>query len=113
MKAYLLLSLFFICLLFSCNPEETLPLPEFSLQDDYYLIGVFLTFNNVSQETNYQWDFGNGQTSDLREPYIAYTEPGLHTITLTGGSTAQARVLQQEVKIGHCKIYEIHLFSFI
>lgn len=114
MKTNLLLSLFISCLLMSCNPEEVIPLPEFSLVDDYYLVGEPLQFSHVSQETNYQWDFGNGETSNLREPFpISYAQPGIYTITLTIGPSAQARVVQQEVRVGHRRIYEVQLLSFI
>ncbi len=41
--------------------------------------------NNSIPDTGlaYQWDFGNGHTSSLKNPTAAYTHPGLYTVTLT------------------------------
>jgi hypothetical protein len=114
MKHSLLLSFLILTFISACNTEETPPMPEFVLQDEYYIVGEPLRFTHVSQETNYHWDFGNGQTSNLREPSnISYDEPGIYTITLTIGPSPQARVVQQEVSIGKFMYYEVQLLNFV
>ncbi len=41
------------------------------------------TFNNTTSTLNFLWDFGNGQTSTLRDPSFVYTDPGNYVITLS------------------------------
>ncbi len=41
------------------------------------------TVNNTALTINYLWDFGNGQTSTLRNPVYRYTAPGNYTIRLS------------------------------
>lgn len=43
-------------------------------------------FTNLSQQAdNYQWDFGNGQTSNEQNPVHTYLQSGDYTVTLTAG----------------------------
>jgi gliding motility-associated-like protein len=37
----------------------------------------------VAEGTNWQWDFGDGTTSDLENPTHTYATPGTYTVTLT------------------------------
>ncbi|MBN2486101.1 MAG: PKD domain-containing protein [Bacteroidales bacterium] len=39
--------------------------------------------NSSSNGENFLWDFGNGQTSTLRNPSTNYTKPGIYNISLT------------------------------
>ncbi|HMK02833.1 MAG TPA: PKD domain-containing protein [Ferruginibacter sp.] len=41
------------------------------------------TINNTATTLNYLWDFGNGQTSTLRDPVYSYTLPGTYTVSLS------------------------------
>ena len=41
------------------------------------------TINNTASNLNYLWDFGNGQTSTLRNPVYSYPAPGTYTISLS------------------------------
>jgi len=43
--------------------------------------------------TQYQWDFGDGQTSPIAEPMHAYAQPGTYraTVTVHAGKSAQHR----------------------
>lgn len=48
-----------------------------------------VNFNgNGFQTDNYQWDFGNGQTSNLENPQITYTQPGTYFVSLFGRDTS-------------------------
>jgi hypothetical protein len=58
-----------------------------------------LTVNFTDQSTNYPdtwlWDFGDGGTSDLPDPFHIYTVPGIYTVTLSvsnaGGSDTEIK----------------------
>jgi len=41
------------------------------------------TVNNTTTSLNYLWDFGNGQTSTIRNPVYSYPSPGTYTISLS------------------------------
>jgi gliding motility-associated-like protein len=65
------------------------PTPQASF-NTYYGTGIYyatlstLTLDNYSTGANqYSWNFGNGDTSSLFEPYYQYESPGDYTITLT------------------------------
>jgi gliding motility-associated-like protein len=40
------------------------------------------TINASSGAVGYEWDFGDGSTSQLNQPQVTYTTPGAYTITL-------------------------------
>ncbi len=45
------------------------------------------TINGTTTTLDYLWDFGNGQTSNLRTPIYSYPAPGTYTIRLTTNIT--------------------------
>jgi gliding motility-associated-like protein len=52
--------------------------------DVYYAHLTELALTNTSSgATQYLWDFGNGDSSDLYQPNYEYVIPGIYTITLT------------------------------
>ncbi|HSL18822.1 MAG TPA: PQQ-dependent sugar dehydrogenase [Methylomirabilota bacterium] len=58
---------------------------------------VRFTDTSTSHPTSWQWDFGNGVTSDLRDPETIFMAPGSYTVTLTvtnplGSSSANQTV---------------------
>ncbi len=42
----------------------------------------FTYYSGTIQPTQYNWDFGNGQTSDIMNPAVQYDIPGKYTVTL-------------------------------
>ncbi|MBL7924320.1 MAG: PKD domain-containing protein [Bacteroidia bacterium] len=42
-----------------------------------------VNFSDASGATSFLWDFGDGTTSTLSNPYHIYTEPGTYTVSLT------------------------------
>lgn len=43
-----------------------------------------VTFTNKSVNTSYfEWDFGNGETSNAQNPTVTYNQPGTYNVTLT------------------------------
>lgn len=62
-----------------------LPVSSFSLSQ-YESCGpttTVQTFNASQGALGYEWDLGNGSTSELNQPSILFDEPGNYTITLT------------------------------
>lgn len=59
---------------------------------------------DTSSSVTYYWDFGNGNTSTLRNPFIYYTQPGNYIITLlltdTQGNTD---TVGTEIYISDCE----------
>jgi gliding motility-associated-like protein len=49
-----------------------------------------VSFTNTSSGTisSYNWDFGNGGTSNLQNPSALYNYPGVYIVTLTGQGTS-------------------------
>ncbi len=46
--------------------------------------GATLSISNTSTNAaSYLWDFGNGETSALKEPAYVYAHCGIYTLTLT------------------------------
>lgn len=65
-----------------------LPHAEFTVSaTDPCFAPVTLTTSNLSTgATNYQWNFGNGVTSNLTNETLVYNTPGTYTITLTASN---------------------------
>lgn len=51
-----------------------------------------------SQQTTYDWDFGNGEVSDLPNPSTNYDAPGTYTVSLT---TTIADYMLQEINLSN------------
>ena len=61
-------------------------------------MSVQFTDRSFNGPTGWQWDFGDGQTSTLRNPVNTFTEPGTYSVSLTvtnsiGESTTSRRVV--------------------
>lgn len=59
------------------------------------------TLNASQGATGYSWDFGNGQTSELNQPEINYTEAGTYTITLTATNQFGCQAVSSNTFIQH------------
>jgi len=74
--------------------------------------GTGITFNNTTTPPgnyNWQWNFGNGQTSTSQDPTVVYANPGTYTVTLIAGDTLGcADTITQQVTI-----YPIPTAAFI
>ncbi|MEQ8925722.1 MAG: PKD domain-containing protein [Fulvivirga sp.] len=59
------------------------PVAAFSSNHQQMCLGATVQFQNLSSGANdYVWDFGDGNTSSVKSPEHAYTNPGLYTISL-------------------------------
>ena len=70
---------------FTIEHGEDLPIALFEVPDTIFFIGSFpIEFKNQSEgAVSYEWDFGDGNTSNEFEPLHSYEEPGEYTVTLT------------------------------
>ncbi len=61
-----------------------LPVAAFNFNPTGTCQGSSITFNNTSGGgATYQWNFGNGQTSNATNPSVVYNSPGSYDVTLT------------------------------
>lgn len=70
------------------------PLADFShsIQD------TFVYFTDSSQNaTQWQWDFGDGQTATTQNPVHQYAQSGLYTVTLIVGDGCESDTITQQV----------------
>ena len=60
------------------------PVADFILPDVVCLNECYTAFRNASQNADaYQWNFGDGNTSTLKDPDHEYAQPGTYDVTLT------------------------------
>jgi len=65
--------------------EKECPKPEvdFNVSSEFASVSCLLTFNNESKGGDeWLWDFGDGETSALKNPSHTYKKPGVYSITL-------------------------------
>jgi PKD repeat protein len=64
--------------------EEIPPVAAFTVDHTYMIAGQDIRFTDQSQNspTTWFWQFGDGQTSSLKNPRHAYAAPGTYTVTL-------------------------------
>ena len=59
------------------------PVPDFSVEKTDFCVDELITFANTSERgASFEWFFGDGQTSQLQSPEIAYPVPGPYPVTL-------------------------------
>lgn len=54
------------------------------------------TLNNV---TSYEWDFGDGKTSKLKNPFHVYASPGNYVVTLTVTNAAGSDTVSKGINV--------------
>lgn len=57
------------------------------------------TSSNLDGEAGVEWNFGDGEKSNSKDPAYTYYEPGLHEVTLTITSGSCKTTFSQEVEI--------------
>jgi len=84
--------------LFSC---QRLPKPDFSYTPaDNPEAGDTIQFTNLSEEaTSYQWEFGDGNSSVLEDPYYIYDRSGIYDVKLTAYNEAGEEAKTESVTI--------------
>ena len=65
------------------EPRIKLPTADFTIEPENPVAGLPVTFINQSADASiFSWDFGNGETSEEKQPTITYKEPGIYTVEL-------------------------------
>jgi PKD repeat protein len=105
------LPLFFaVVLLYACHKKDDAlapsPVASFSIDDDTtqaFRTAVYSTItlhNNSVSTRSYLWDFGNGTTSNDKDPSVWYTKSGTYTVTLTAtGEDGSKAVSSKTIKV--------------
>ncbi len=66
--------------------DDLEPIADFTSDFQTVFAGEIIQFTFTGEEGNspaiFWWDFGDGSTSEERNPYYQYTNPGFHTVTL-------------------------------
>jgi uncharacterized protein (TIGR02145 family) len=78
----------------SCEKNE--PVASFTINPESPRAGETIKFTNTSEyATAYSWDFGDGNISDLENPFHSFTVAGTYTVSLTatgeGGENTYSR----------------------
>lgn len=73
---------------------------------------LVVTFQDMStgSPTSWYWDFGNGNTSTLKNPTASYFTTGTYTVTLTATNVSGSNTL---IRSGYITVYEPPVVNFI
>ena len=68
-----------------------------------YFFGVDLTVsffdNSTNSPSNWSWNFGDGETSDLQDPMHVYAAPGSYNVCLTAGNAGGSDEYCQQITL--------------
>ena len=92
------------------NAPLTIPIAAFSISPNNNLTDVRACVNSAinfmdnsynGTVTKWQWDFGDGLTSAVKNPTISYTSPGYKTVslTVTGANGSNTKTVQNYIYI--------------
>jgi gliding motility-associated-like protein len=63
--------------------QQPLPIADFEINEEFVMNSP-INFENLSEAAvSYEWDFGDGNTSEQVSPWHTYTEPNDYIVTLT------------------------------
>ncbi len=93
-------SVFLGCYQNSAFPDMDIPELPMNISYRVKLLGNKLVVTNFTQADGFYWDFGNGTTSDLKEPdTVVYGAPGTYTLTLTATKGGQTVTESQDIQV--------------
>jgi hypothetical protein len=117
MKAYLtlripnILTLFLILIVFlSCTRD---PEPSFSFQpSDNPEAGDTIRFiNSTTDGDSYDWDFGDGFSSMLKDPEHIFLDAGTFEVSLKATNDKSSKTVTEAVQINEPTILDIQVFA--
>lgn len=94
-----------VFILFSCNKEDEMPTPaqivaSFEISNASPGIDESVSFSNKSKNAeNYEWDFGDGNTSTGENPSHAYSNTGSFIVRLTAFGTSDKNSTSKTIHI--------------
>lgn len=102
-------------LILSCGKDEVVPFPVAKFSVDHELATINETLQFASKSRNairYEWDFGDGTTSDLLRPTHSYAYPGTYKVVLKAYNSAnEVSDTYLEIIIGERTMQELWLKS--
>jgi PKD repeat protein len=74
---------------------------SFSYQPTYPEAGKMVQFTDglKAQATFWEWDFGDGRTSSIRNPRHSYSKPGFYSVTLTADTPSGKRKVRRTLGV--------------
>jgi hypothetical protein len=95
----LIFSCIMVVLLPSCKEDETRPTFPLSAEIFHSVVGKQVAFTGLTHSAvNWNWDFGDGNTSTEQNPVHVYEEGGYYVATLTA-SDGSGNSVSKEVKL--------------
>ncbi len=84
---------------YECTYSEIPPVTNFASVIDDCGNNVQFVDNSLYEPTNWEWDFGDGNTSNEQNPSITYNEPGTYMVTLATSNEFGEHSLSQEITL--------------
>ena len=109
MRNFLLLAC--IILLFGCQKEDNVIInADFKVDDNLLRIGEPVIMESLTRDStlSFFWDFGDGNTSILKNPRHHYLDFGTFEIALqVSDNRGNVQVSKQTVRVGDLYVYEL------
>lgn len=85
------------------DPEPTPPEADFEADQTTAEVAdtVQFTDNSTNDPTSWEWDFGDGETSEEQNPILVYEEPGNYDVSLTATNDDGS---DTETKLGYITV---------
>ncbi len=104
-------------ILVSCDQEDPplpTPMADFETDPEIVEVTVPVKFENLSiNAARYEWDFGDGQTSEEISPTTTYEETGTYTVILKAFTEDnQVDSLSQDIAVGERVLTGLNINSF-
>jgi len=93
----------------ACDSELIFPEAEFSVSN---YSGRIEIENTSRYATEYKWDFGNGETSEEKEPMVYYTDSGTYTIKLTAKGKTGETTISREINVTNSSYRQFGFVNF-
>jgi PKD repeat protein len=95
------LSLSEIQTLYSTDYTQSQTISGFTMSQDTLLVGdtLQLTDTSANNPTSWNWNFGDGNTSNIQNPEHVYATPGDYTITLIASNSSGSDTSITQVKV--------------
>lgn len=97
-----------------CKKEDAVDiLPCFTLQNDSFLNPRGpVQFKNCSQgASSFEWDFGDGATSNLMEPSHSYTTTGYYDVKLTAVNGDDQEIFVKRIRVDYPRFKRVRVLQ--
>ena len=103
--------LFFVCIVAIQNTSAQNPVANFSanVTSGCAPLTVYFTDQSTGNPTLWNWQFGNGQLSTIKNPVVTFSQPGTYTVKLV---VRNANGIDEEEKINYITVSPAATASF-